>query len=242
LNSCAYHGGEEVEKDRGAVPPSTVERLAKEIASLEPKCVSVLLCHHHPHQHQELGLGAEDVMRNGQVLLDMLGEDAAARWIVVHGHKHHPKVSYASGGATSPVVFSAGSLSANLYLELQTEARNQFYILEFDVEAVLRSGLVGIVRAWNWFAGAGWKIARGEGGIASGSGFGCRLDPRMVAKMISETATTSPIKWSRLAESLTDLSYVLPSDLDKINKSLGPHGLALSVRDGLADEIGRPPI
>jgi hypothetical protein len=68
----------------------------------------------------------------GQFLLDLLAYDSNGDWVVLHGHKHCPKISYAAGGVTSPIVFSCGSIGAKLYPELNGNVRNQWYLLEFS--------------------------------------------------------------------------------------------------------------
>src|ERR1039458_1676051 len=114
LNSSAYHGHTPVEQNHGRIDKQTLSTLSAELKNLPPKPVNILLCHHHPLMHSELGLGEDDYMKNGQLLLDLLGGGQVGQWLVIHGHKHHPRISYASGGSNSPAVFSAGSLCANL--------------------------------------------------------------------------------------------------------------------------------
>jgi len=61
------------------------------------KPVNILMCHHHPHQHAELGLGADDVMVDW-------GKPPHDAWVgrirplvCAHGHKHHPKITFCTG-------------------------------------------------------------------------------------------------------------------------------------------------
>src|SRR6185437_2093715 len=123
LNSSAHHGKAEQEENHGRITKDALSDLRRNIPSLARFAIKILLCHHHPHQHSELNLGAMDVMENGQQLLDMLAADPSGTWLVIHGHKHHPKISYAAGGNNSPIVFASASLSSDLFLELQTAAR-----------------------------------------------------------------------------------------------------------------------
>lgn len=112
LNSSAHHGAVEHEKNHGRVTKDVLSRLRAELQRFREHPVKILLCHHHPHQHEELNLGATDVMELGQQLLDLLATDDSGTWLVVHGHKHHPKISYAAGGSNSPIVFASGTSQA----------------------------------------------------------------------------------------------------------------------------------
>src|SRR5450759_3743692 len=95
-------------------------------------------------------------MRDCDRLIDLLGDGNLGQWLIVHGHKHFPNIAYSAGAAQSPVVFSCGSFSARLSPELQTRARNQFYIIEIPLKKVKVLGLVGKILAWDWSAGKGW--------------------------------------------------------------------------------------
>jgi hypothetical protein len=241
LNSSAYHGGKPGEIDHGRIADSTLSVLQKELADREPKLINILLCHHHPQQHMELNLGDYDVMKNGQLLLDLLGSGEFGRWLIIHGHKHHPKIAYAQGGATSPIVFSAGSLCANLYLELQTMARNQFYIITLPFGDIERLGLVGRIQAWDWASGAGWAPAAGpSSGLPASCHFGYRTDPRLLANKVSALVTQAKIDWDVVREALPEITYLLPQDVVVLRKELKSlHRLEIIEVDGQPKEIGK---
>jgi hypothetical protein len=239
LNTSAYHGGQAHEIDHGRIAESTLSFLSEELKALPPKLINILLCHHHPQQHMELELGGYDVMQNGQLLLDLLPQ--FGRWLVIHGHKHHPKLAYASGGATSPIVFSAGSLCANLYLELQTKARNQFYMIYLPIEQIRTLGLVGFIQAWDWAVGDGWAPAASvNSGLPSRCPFGHRADPRILAHKIATLMTGEKMKWSEVTTEIPEINYLLPSDASILGEELGTlHQLEIIESDGRAFEIGR---
>jgi hypothetical protein len=239
LNSSAYHGTALGEIDHGRISGATLSFLANDLDRLKPKLVNLLLCHHHPQQHMELKLGDYDAMTNGQLLLDTLGSGRYGRWLIIHGHKHHPKVTYASGAATSPVIFSAGSLCAKLYLELQTKARNQFYLISLSYDHVRDFGLVGTVKAWDWAYGEGWAAAEGvKSGLPSESAFGYRGDPLQIAKRLS-TLVVEKMAWDEVRISVPEASYYLPQDLETLERELQAVGLHITEEHGRPREIGR---
>ena len=223
LNSSAYHGIGNIEQNHGRISELTLSRLRSDLAKLPEMPINILLCHHHPHQHSELNLGEQDVMKEGQQLLDLLGGGGFGRWLVIHGHKHHPKIAYAAGSSISPVVFAAGSLCAILTGALQTSARNQFYIIEVDPDDCAKYGLVGTVRAWDWYPGNGWIEASPQSsGLPASFGFGSRSDPQLLAHAVSVIAaqSTAAISWHDLVAKLPEIAYLLPRDLEQVTQIL----------------------
>jgi Calcineurin-like phosphoesterase len=224
LNSSAFHGGNEKEAERGRVSPATIANLEKYLQSAPPKHLGILICHHHPQQHAELSLGEYDWMREGQQLLDLLGDGRFGSWLVIHGHKHHPKLTYAAGGSASPVVFSAGSISAVLYPELGTAARNQFYMLTLKLGEIRRHGMAGQGQAWDWATSRGWLPASEGSGLPASFGFGCRQDYGSLCEAISAQMTSKSVApWDSVVANRPQLQFLLPGDLTALNRQLQKH-------------------
>lgn len=241
LNSSAYHGNTPAEKNHGRIDKQTLEDLNKDLTVRGRREINILLCHHHPHQHSELGLGEDDVMKQGQLLLDLLGSGQHGRWLVIHGHKHHPKISYAAGGGASAIVFAAGSLCSTLYPELQTVARNQFYLVEIDPNDCAH-GLVGRIQAWDWASGIGWIRGGDTSGLPAHFGFGLRADPSLVAKQVADivNACPVPIPWVTLTQQYADILYALPQDLIRIEIELSDaYKIRITKIGSLPHEIGK---
>jgi hypothetical protein len=216
LNSCAFHAQAPQEIDHGRVSPYTLQRLAADLES-DPDCqFNILLCHHHPQQQMELQLGELDFMRNGQGLLDLLGSGRFGSWLVVHGHKHLPKLCYAAGGSSSATVLSAGSFSICLYGELQTRARNQLHLVELVPTSNHCYSLAGRVRSWQWAAGDGWARATGNSGLPFECGFGCRTSARAVAGAIAKVAGGKKVAWKAVRAAVPDLEYLVPLDVTNL--------------------------
>ena len=235
LNSSAYHGSTAIEKNHGRVDSRALERLRSDLSKRAVLPVNVLLCHHHPHQHSELNLGEDDVMKNGQQLLDLLGSGEYGRWLVVDGHKHHPRIAYAAGGASSPIVFAAGSFSAILTGPLQTAARNQFYVIEIDPEACVKYGMVGKATSWDWSSGVGWIEAASAGsGLPAEFGFGVRKEPLVLADEIAQVMSNSgaAMPWKDILSSIPELQFLLPQDLREVIRLLRSHHALATALDG----------
>jgi predicted phosphodiesterase len=242
LNSAAYHGSSTDgthEYVHGRVADATLRRLAAELERSGVAAVNILLCHHHPQQHDELDRNEYDVMSGGQRLLDLLGSGRFGRWIVVHGHKHHPKLSYAQGSSASAVVLSAGSLCATLFPALQTNARNQFHLIEIPIAEVDSLGLVGVVRSWDWAVGKGWALSGAGAGLPGICGFGNRTDPALIAAKVQQIYEGGVKSWEEMQNEEPHLRFLLPADVGILRDELRRRfNLQLLESDGRIVEVG----
>jgi 3',5'-cyclic AMP phosphodiesterase CpdA len=239
LNSSAHHGTVSHEKNHGRITPTTIGALRRKLNSAVEKQLSILICHHHPHQQSELKLGSDDVMKDGQLLLDLLSSDVKGRWLVVHGHKHHPKLTYAAGGNNSPVVFASGSLCAQLFKELQTATKNQFHIMTLSSDNLLNYGLVGQIESWYWAYGKGWQPSNETVGLPRRCGFGYRGDLPSLVRTMSQHVGQSTVLWQDLLKELPQLDFLLPQDLEMVRVLLrNKHSIGIQENEGLPYQIG----
>jgi 3',5'-cyclic AMP phosphodiesterase CpdA len=245
LNSAAYHGvGEEWE--HGRISLRTLAYLKKALDASAPATANVLLCHHHPFRFGDIDLADYSEMKGGETLIELLGSGEHGRWLIVHGHRHWPHLTYGPGGATSPVIFAAGSFSAVLYPELQSRARNQFYILDLPVQdyAAIGQGLVGEFWAWDWITNVGWQPAQEGSGLPHHGGFGSRQGGDLASDQIADAVTASGnsfMSWEQLCSQLGWLRYALPSDIALCVKHLqSKHGLAVLMDHGRPAQVGQP--
>jgi hypothetical protein len=219
LNSAAFHWKGEVEWERGRVSIATLEWLEAELRSRPKKQINVLICHHHPHRHPELRFSnsSYDVMVDGNHLIELLSRGEFGEWLIIHGHKHHPYLSYAAGPNGSPTVLSCGSFSGLLYPELGTNVRNQFYVVEIPILDSQLHGLVGRVRAWDWTYGRGWcKAQRTGSGLRHESSFGCRENSKAVATALGTImAANKLLPWSTVTSTRPTFQYLLPQTLEQ---------------------------
>lgn len=250
LNSCAYHG---VNPDpaapeyyHGRISEYTLGDLREALSTTtetdnstpRPYKVNILLCHHHPHKHQDIETVDYSNMKGGEKLIDLLQDVGTDTWIVLHGHKHQPRLIYGAGAGRAPLVFGAGSLSAKLHGDLQGRARNQFYMITLDLDAAhsLELDIAGTLEAWDYQLGKGWVPAKANSGLPARSGFGYRPSIRADASSLANQVKTSGgiLKWSEATKATPKLSYLLPADLDSIATELkSRHGIA-----GQKDEYG----
>lgn len=237
LNSSAFHAKDPPEKNHGRIGERTLLQLQSLLATSERKPIQLLLCHHHPHQHADYGLGEHDVMTYGQHLLDCLGKHGL--WLVVHGHKHHPKLTHAAGGSNAPWVFAAGSVSAIPWSGTSGHNSNQFYLIDFDLASFDKLGWGGRIRAWDWAVEDGWRPASSGSGLPSDFGFGFLGDIAGIAQKIRSVLPAKDagyLSWSTLRSRIPVLDRMSPRDLDELTN----HGIALELdANGNPSQIAR---
>lgn len=248
LNSSAYHGaGKEPDKERvhGRVSEKTLSAIETQLEKSKPKVINLLLCHHHPIRNNGISDKDYSEMEGGDGLLEILGCGDFGQWVVIHGHKHHPRLLYSPGASTSPIIFSAGSLCAHLYPELGTQARNQFYLLEFSINELTELGLdvAGNARAWDWIDAMGWQPATPQSGLPSNSGMGCRISSaKTFAKDLHDHLATQGapyFNWPEVISLKPNLRYVLPNDLKQIVKELKNLGTTVTFDEhGNISQVG----
>lgn len=217
LNSSAFHGIND-EYQHGRVTEFTSQRIQKKLAGREVKKINILLCHHHIKKHEEIRISDYDAMHGAEKLLQVLEESCHGDWMIVHGHKHFPKVYFSNSSSGSPaVVLSLGSFSGDISGELGTVARNQVYELEFDLDDIEEHGLVGSFRAWDWTKGRGWVPATERSGLPHCGGFGVNIKPWDLLKILKKE-TDEVIQGEVLYERYPEFKYITPQGLEQLSK------------------------
>lgn len=231
LNSCADHGHDQFEFERGTVSASTLKAIADDLQTVgsAPDKINLALVHHPPHPDSAHGSGTLDHLHEGDQLIELLA-NTGQQWFLVHGHKHNGTISYARGGS-GVTVFSAASLG--IKLEQQVKGlRNQFYIVKLEIEPTT-STLQGIVQCWDWFENFGWEPARPmNGGISHGCGFGNRMPVPQLAMRVNQLtkAAMLPMPWVDVLSALPDLRFVMPDEMQRVKVRLeNAYGLVIGL-------------
>src|SRR5205085_663248 len=126
---------------------------------------------------------------------------------------------YAAGGAQSPIIFSAGSLTGPLAGALGSRARNQFYLVTIPMSLIPVYGIVGTVRAWDWAYGLGWREATSAGsGIPDQCGFGLRDSLQKLAGEIAAVVDSPFSEWAEIETKLPRIKYLLHKDVITLSR------------------------
>lgn len=199
---------------QGILSESQCEHLEEllQVSTLAP--IRVALVHHHPQLHEDLGLGTNDVMMLGSRLLATL--EGADFQLVVHGHKHHARLTYAAGlGGSSPAVLASGSLAAILYPLPSTASRNLFHLVELGSTELKGCTVEGEVRSYEWNGFEGWNPAsQRSAGIPFRAGFGCRWTATEIRGVLSGLPKGRH-RWSEMLSLHPQLRFVTPAQLTR---------------------------
>jgi hypothetical protein len=218
----------------------------RDLRDLPPKPINVLLCHHHPIEYAEFDEADRSTIVGGALVLKALQSGDYGPWLVVHGHKHVAHLAYAPGAGASPVLFSAGSVSAYLSGPQSERASNQFYVIEFDEMAAahIPAQMAARFRSWSWVSGDGWKPSLPGAGLPSHGGFGIRVDPRRTAKDIADAlvrAGRKALTWQELVSARPEVEFLIPDDLSLVATELERAGYGVQrASDGRYDEVRSP--
>jgi hypothetical protein len=192
--------------------------------------LNIAVCHHHPHVHSDLKLGVDDVIRNGQRFLNLLADNG--QWMVIHGHKHHPKIEYAQGEFRQPIVLASGSFSGRLEGENALVSKNYFHIIDIQRTS---PRLAGQVRSWNWIPGLGWtEYASTPPEFPSRVGFGSSTAvDRLAQEVASIIGSRAAIRWEELTQQQPELAFLMPKQLRALISDLRDTHSIYTVYDDL---------
>ena len=194
LVNTVAHDGPDSKVHHGAVSQESVEALDQALQSLaQTDSPRVCLLHHHPIQYTNPLPDDVDfsVMSNAENLLSVLAQHRFD--ILVHGHRHSPRVvTYSVNGSHPLVIVGAGSFSARLDSRWAGIVNNQFHIIRVDGRT--SQGCVkGQVESWAYVASSGWVPSQQHNGIAHLRRFGLHLVPAdLDARIAAVFSAVSP--------------------------------------------------
>jgi len=227
INSVASHTNEKSAK-QGLVSNQQLDDIARSLNTAAVKPFQIAVCHHHPMLHEDINLGKSDVMENGSLLTALLAERGFD--LVVHGHKHHPKLSYAPG-ATPIAVLASGSFAAGMKSGLATRTRNVFHIVTLHKDDSRNGCIEGTVLTWQFRQWKGWTPATWDSAeFPHRTGFGCHEPPGKLAEeaeAVFRKRGVDVCKWPDVALGVPELRFVPPAVFESVGRHLKAKGLDL---------------
>lgn len=190
INSSAHHGFfDENETGHGRLGRDCMLELPKRLDEIGTgKAINACVVHHHPQEWTEDSDNPTSHMIEGDRLIKLL-EGRPERWMLIHGHMHHPRLDYIGHSSSGPVRLASGSVGANLLTESGVQFTNQLHIVDFDLEARdLGLAMAGFVRSYDWEDGEGWREAAESSGLPPVAPFGYRRDGFEMAATLYEEA------------------------------------------------------
>jgi 3',5'-cyclic AMP phosphodiesterase CpdA len=241
LNTSAFHGLSD-EYMHGRVTPLTLNQLKHSLSSPESRSINLILCHHHPVRLDDVYVPDYEAMEGGSDLVRILSDGLMGNWMIVHGHKHTPRIVYASSyGSQSTVVFSSGSFSGPIAPALNSKTTNQVHLLSIAPHDSANYGCIcGTVRTWEWNHGLGWQRAESGRGLPHSAGFGYRKPLAILASELKERFEDRPFATGKeVYDCFPALRYLTPTDLQALAAVLSTkHNGRLEISSGEIKQFG----
>ncbi|MDP1606363.1 MAG: metallophosphoesterase [Rhodocyclaceae bacterium] len=226
LNTSAYHGGSEGEIDHGRVSQRTIDAILVELTRFPNRGAYVLICHHHllPMTGWETQPDYQYVHK-GTALLEALETATRTSWLVIHGHRHHPRLVYGPAVSTcAPIIFGSSSLGARM-----TGVPNQFHVISIEEsDQPEHASIVGTVKTWSWTVTTGWiQSGRRSAGMPTICGFGFKGQVGVLADQVSRFVGSSYVTWNDAVNAYPSLRYLTPEGLIHFDEALLSRGFTV---------------
>lgn len=219
LNSVLGHNNKEAAVS-GSANNIQLSAIDDYLQSLTPKLYQICLVHHHPIPHEELQLGAQDLLIGGEQLIQLLERYSFS--LLVHGHKHHPRIRYSTSGRLP--IFASGSLSAAIDPKTGSACRNTFHIVDLHAPNPRLNFSRGTITTWDLKLESGWHpSSRGSSSFPGKVGFGCHDPIDSIANAISDafkTLSFPTARWSEILTLVPQAEFLIPSDLITLTNCL----------------------
>lgn len=225
INSVHSHTDEEMAK-KGLISQEALNQIERELDGSSIDKINIAICHHNPIEHSHYNTGSKDFMHNGDELISIL--DRMNFDLIIHGHKHDPRIRYAQGGANAPTVFSSGSFAAFKNLLLQG-ANNTFHIITLECNDTHIGN--GTIDTWFFVPTKGWKQNVRNSFFEPKIGFGKVVDIRALSIKIYDwfiKQKINYIEWEELAKEFIEIDFMIPSDLEKLKSELRGRNILVS--------------
>ena len=233
INSVFYHHNTS-ESVKGKVSTSQIAKITKYLESNKTEKIKIALLHHHPVQHSRLDLGTDDVVENGEKLLDVLAKYSFD--IVIHGHKHDPWLrNQITESQRNITIFSSGSFSATSNI-IFTSKRNTFHIVEINKNS---KEVKGTIATSTFLPKVGWIDKNHDiHGFPPLTGFGYKdsID-KLFLEIKDLVGDRKIVNWSEITNLLPDIYHLTPSQTEELEETLNKNRLIISSRISLKPEI-----
>lgn len=214
INSAAYDGPT-VKPHNGIIKQQTVDEVDRYLSRFPntDKRLRICLLHHHLEQYSEPIPDTHDpsIAVNAENLLNTLIRHRVD--LVLHGHKHHPRLGAKQSGNGHPLVsLCAGSFSAVLHPLYYDGISNLFHIINVDGRESATGRIFGKVDTWT-FTNNQWRAASGVKGLYASEAFGSAATPIEIEGKVRDClarrlATEQFCTWEQMIEEYPSLDLV----------------------------------
>jgi len=214
INSAAYDGPT-AKPHNGVIRQRTVEAVDQYLGSFPKTDKRLRLCllHHHLEQYSEPIPDTHDpsIAVNAENLVNALSRHRVD--LVLHGHKHHPRLGARQSGNEHPLVsVCAGSFSAVLHPLYYDGIPNLFHVINVDGREAGTDRIFGKVDTWT-FTNNQWRAASGVKGLYASEAFGSAATPAEIEAnvrncLVRRLATEQVCTWQQLVLDCPSLDLV----------------------------------
>jgi Icc-related predicted phosphoesterase len=225
INTAHNHFNKE-NAEHGDISEEALKYLEDELKLISDDKVGIAITHHCPIEHSHYNSGINDFMHNGDELSKII--DRFNFKLLIHGHKHDPRIRNGQGGINSPFIFSSGSFSA-VQDKLLLGGTNTFHIITMILEGKNKGK--GSIETWFFCTAKGWQRNIKNQYFEALVGFGAYLDLDQIADAIVKKIKNLPTQiceWNDLVRDFDSICYLIPSDLDKLKNKLSHKGVKSS--------------
>jgi len=240
INSVLDHSNIAIAK-RGSFNNINLSLLESTLAKhkdLDNCPLRIAVLHHHPILHSIEDMTSEDVLVNGDQLLDLLSRYKFS--FVIHGHKHMPRIIRYLNNDNSMFILASGSFSVFLK-KLGSRTRNLFHILEISNNG--NEPIRGQLTNWEFNWGLGWnptsKKSSGFPRVIKLSQDFSKINYKEIVDRINRSKIHR-INHDELYKLFPSFESYLPDEVDGIERDLKKNHCKIRYDEyGLIDEIGR---
>jgi len=216
FNSSYNH----IDKENALLSKITDEIISKMKHELLEKKIGnkylIALFHHHPKPYANIEQLYKDgdIIDRGDKLLEMLNELNFD--LVIHGHKHIPKLDFFISRLP---VFCSGSFSSLMNIK-DVSGKNTFHLIKLSKKSGFTQGLIN---TWEYTKGHGWMKAVNDIFFPWTTGFSKKLDLDDLESKIANwlSKKEKPLGYfSELVEDIEGINYLIPNEQDELTKKL----------------------
>lgn len=220
INSAADHF-DEPSAMRGTLSVARLAQLRNDLEAYDGRTdikAKIGLLHHHPTLHSGFTDSALDVLENGEELLEILSSKGFS--LIVHGHRHYPKIKRYIHAGNSMIILASGSFSAVLDEATCSNTRNLFHVISIDLEG---TEFTYTLKSWEFNWGYGWNPAtKKSAGIPHEVRFKnsfLPIDPIDIDTFV-EARGGAKVDGSALYSNFPQLEYYLPEEMEALIRRL----------------------
>ncbi|MDC0994030.1 metallophosphoesterase [bacterium] len=235
LNTSAYHGlNDKEELEHGRISKRTIDAIEEDLTNRTDKRIYILICHHHIVQMTgQKGTDDDDHVKNGLSLLNRLERITKKTWLVIHGHRHKPRLIYGQTATScAPIIFGSSSLGAQ-----EQGISNQFHLIELkESKDPNHSSIVGTIKTWSWTQTTPWSLSSASNvGLPAECGFGFKGQIVNLAEDLYKIIRNPYIEWKEATAELPSLNFLTPDSKYQLIDELKKRNVKLQF-----DEAGSP--